>query len=65
VVEAHPDPFNHVETGSLIRRKQTKSFFDGGVDRLAAYSRAIGLKRFSSVKTLRMMSGHPLRIFPE
>src|ERR1700733_8677615 len=32
VVEAHPNPFNHVETGSLIRRKQTKSFFGHGVD---------------------------------
>jgi hypothetical protein len=27
--------------------------------------RAIGLKRLSSVKMLRRMSGQPLRIFPE
>jgi hypothetical protein len=31
----------------------------------ANHFRAIGLKRFSSVKMLRRMSGQPFRIFPE
>jgi hypothetical protein len=53
------------------QRRLTKSSFDKPVDRMAPvadfthHSRAIGLKRFSSVNMLRMMSGQPLRIFPE
>jgi hypothetical protein len=43
-----------------------KSFFGVRVDSNRGHSGlgGLGLKRLSSVKTLRKMSGHPWRIFP-